>query len=131
MKRKMLVEAVQVVLKTLLETHVYDFAGEIRRQKEGGAIGMELTGVVAQIFMAWWDREFKKKLEEVGIQLKLHERYVDDTNLAGEQTEPGARYENDVLTVTEEARSEDEGIPADERTMKVLQSIANSVHYSI
>ena len=92
---------------------------------------MELTGVVAQIFMVWWDREFKKKLEEAGIQLKLHERYVDDTNLAGEQTEPGARYENDVITVTEEARSEDEGLPADERTMKVLQSIANSVHHSI
>ena len=49
-RRKMLVEAVRVVLKLLLETHTYDFAGEIRRQREGGAIGME-TGVVAQIFM--------------------------------------------------------------------------------
>ena len=47
----MLVEAVRVVLKALLKTHTYDFAGEIRRQKEGGAIGMELTGMVAQIFM--------------------------------------------------------------------------------
>ena len=131
MKRKMLVEAVRIVLKTLLETHTYDFAGEIRKQKEGGAIGMELTGVVAQIFMTWWDKEFKRKLEEVSMQLKLHQRYVDDTNLAGEQTEPGVRYMNGAMAVTEESRDEDEGLPADERTMKVLQSIANSIHPSI
>ena len=47
-RRKMLVEAARVVLHEVLETHTYDFAGEIRRQKEGGAIGMEITGVVAQ-----------------------------------------------------------------------------------
>ena len=131
MKRKMLVEAVRVVLKTLLETHTYNFAGEVRRQREGGAIGMELTGVVAQIFMAWWDKEFKRKLNEVDMRLKLHERYVDDTNLAGRQTEPGTRYNNGMLMVTDEAKNEDEGVPADERTMKVLQTIANSVHQSI
>ena len=52
---------------------------------------MKLTGVVAQIFMVWWDKEFEKKLQDVNKQLKLHERYVDDTNLVGKQTEPGAR----------------------------------------
>ena len=58
-KRKMLVEAIRVVLKDLLKTHVYEFAGEIRRQKKGGPIGMELTGVVAQIFMVWWDKQLE------------------------------------------------------------------------
>ena len=67
MRRKMLVEAVRVVLTQLLETHTYDFAGEMRRQKEGGAIGMEITGVVAQIFMVWWDRQLRQKLDEVNI----------------------------------------------------------------
>ena len=131
MKRKMLVEAVRVVLGRLLETHTYNFAGEIRRQKEGGAIGMELTGVVAQIFMVWWDRQLTTKLQEVNIDVKLHERYVDDTNLVAQQTEVGARYENGTLTVTEQTRMEDEGIPNDERTMKLLQTIANSIHPSI
>ena len=127
MKRKMLVEAVRVVLRTLLETHTYNFAGEIRRQREGGAIGMELTGVVAQIFMTWWDKEFKRKLNEVDMRLKLHERYVDDTNLAGQQTEPGTRYNNGTLMITDETKNEDEGVPADEWTIKVLQTIANFV----
>ena len=72
-KRKMLVEAVRVVLKTLLETHTYNFAGEVRRQREGGAMGMELIGVVAQIFMAWWDKEFKRNPNELDMRLKLHE----------------------------------------------------------
>jgi hypothetical protein len=89
MKRKLFVEAIRVVLKTLLETHTYNFAGEIRRQKEGGAIGMELTGVVAQIFMVWWDRQLTEKLREINIALKLHERYVDDTNILTKQVELG------------------------------------------
>ena len=131
MKRKLLVEAVRVVLKVLLETHTYDFAGEIRRQKEGGAIGMEITGVVAQIFMVWWDKQLINKLAEVNIHLDLHERYVDDTNVATEQTPVGARYVGRRITITEDTMIEDEGIPDDERTMKLLQAIANTIHPSI
>ena len=131
MRRKMLVEAVRIVLRSLLETHTYDFAGEIRRQKEGGAIGMELTGVVAQIFMVWWDRQLTTKLEEVDICLKLHERYVDDTNLATRETPVGGRYEGGRITVTAQSIGEDDNIPSDERTMKLIQAIANSIHPSI
>ena len=130
-RRRMLVEAVRVVLKALLETHTYDFAGEIRRQKEGGAIGMELTGVVAQIFMVWWDKQLVEKLQEVNVDLRLHERYVDDTNVAMEQTQVGARYEGGRMVVTEETIREDEGIPDDKRTMTLLQSVANTIHPSI
>ena len=35
------------------------------------------------------------------------------------------------IVITKETRREDEGIPADERTMKLLQEIANSIHPSI
>ena len=130
-KRKMVIEAIRAVLKMLMETHTYEFANEIRRQCKGGAIGMELTGVLAQIFMVWWDKEFKKKLQDINIQLRLHERYVDDTNLVSEQTEVGARYNGQQLVITEETKIEDETIPDDERTMKLLQTIANTIHNSI
>ena len=125
------VEAVCVVLTQLLETNTYDFAGEIRRQKEGGAIGMEITGVVAQIFMVWWDRQLRQKLDEVNIQLNLHERYVDDTNVVTKQTPIGARYDGEQIVITEATVNEDDGIPHDERTMKLIQSIANTIHPSI
>ena len=130
-KRKMLVEAIRVVLKTLLETHTYEFANEIRRQRKGGAIGMELTGVVAQIFMVWWDGQLNGKLRELNIRLKLHERYIDDTNIINKQTPVGARFNGGHIVTTEESVAEDEGVPNDERTMKLLQSIANSIHPSI
>ena len=127
----MFVEAMRVVLKALLETHVYEFAGEMRRQTKGGPIGMELTGVIAQIFMVWWDRQFVHKLEQINIRLKLHERYTDDSNVVAKQTEKGARYDGTQIVITEETRNQDEGIPDDERTMKFLQSVANSIHPSI
>ena len=130
-KRKMFVEAMRIVLKVLMETHVYEFVEEIRRQRKGGAIGMELTGVVAQIFMVWWDRELRRRLEEVNIRLKMHERYVDDSNVLTKETEVGARYDGTKLIITEESIQEDQGIPEDERTMKLIQSIANDIHPSI
>ena len=92
---------------------------------------MELTGVVAQIFMVWWDKQFRNRLQEVNKSLNLHKRYVDDTNLVTEETPTGARYDGERIIVTEETKREDEGIPADERTMKLLQEIANSIHPSI
>ena len=69
----MFVEAIRIVLKVLLEKHTYNFADEIKRQRKGGAIGMELTGVIAQIFMVWWDREFANKMRDLHLQLlRLH-----------------------------------------------------------
>ena len=130
-KRKMLVEAIRVVLKALLETHTYEFAGTTRRQTRGGAIGMELTGVVAQIFMVWWDRQYRGRLQDVNIQLKLHERYIDDTNMMVKKSEIGARYEDGHIVITEDSINEDEGVPDDKRTMELLQAIANSIHPSI
>jgi hypothetical protein len=130
-RRKMIVEAMRVVLKTLMETHTYNFANVTRRQTRGGAIGMELTGIIAQIFMVWWDREFTKKLQDLNIELKIHERYVDDTNLVTRQTDVGVRFDGQQLVTTEETRIEDEGVPQDERTMKLLQTVANSIHPSI
>ena len=47
------------------------------------------------------------------------------------QTEPGWRYDGEHINATEESIEEDNGLEADERTMKLLQSIANSIHPSI
>ena len=52
-------------------------------------------------------------------------------NLVTTQTEVGARYNGQQLITTEQTKIEDEGIPHDERTMKLLQTVANSIHPSI
>ena len=45
--------------------------------------------------------------------------------------EKGTRYDGEKLVVSEETFHEDEGIPADKRTMLLLQQIASYIHPSI
>ena len=127
----MLTEAMRTVLTVLLTTHAYEFAGTIRKQTSGGPIGMEITGVVAQVFMVWWDRRLRERLEGIGIHLPLHERYVDDTNLTMKRTEVGARYNGERLVFTGESRIEDEGMQDDKRTMLLIQAVTTHIHPSI
>ena len=92
---------------------------------------MEITGVVAQVFMVWWDRRLRERLEGIDVQLPLHKRYVDDTNLGTRRTEVGARYDGERLVITEETRIEDEGMQDDERTMLLIQSVSSYIHPSV
>ena len=130
-KRKLITEALRIVLLTLLKTHTYDFAGILKRQKEGGPIGLQLTGVVAQVFMVWWDRELKRRLDEIDFRMKMHQRYVDDTNVAAKETAIGARYDGERLIANETTIAEDESEPPDKRTMQILQAVASYIHPSI
>ena len=130
-KRKLVTEALRIVLLVLLQTHTYEFAGNLKLQKKGGPIGMELTGVVAQVFMVWWDRQLKQRLHNIGFEMKMHQRYVDDTNVVVKETPVGARYNGEELVVNDSTIAEDEGIPPDKRTMRILQEVASYIHPSI
>ena len=130
-KKKLLTEALRIVLLTLLRTHIYEFAGSLKLQKEGGPIGMEITGVVAQVFMVWWDRQLKQRLNQINLQVKMHQRYVDDTNIIAKQTPVGAGYDGEQMTINEATIAEDETIPPDKRTMRLIQTVASYIHPSI
>ena len=52
----MFTEAMKIALLFIMQNHLYTFDNEIKLQSEGGPIGLELTGVLAQLFMVWWDR---------------------------------------------------------------------------
>ena len=47
------------------------------------------------------------------------------------ETQIGARYDGERLIVTEETIQEDEGVPADKRSMTLLQEIGSHIHPSI
>ena len=64
-----------------MKNHIYQFDNKIHKQEEGGAIGVELTGELAQIFMIWWTKQFQDKTTEEKVQIHLYKRYVDDINL--------------------------------------------------
>ena len=42
--------------------HFYTIGGDIRRQEEGGAIGSDLTGELARVYMLQWDQKFLVKV---------------------------------------------------------------------
>ena len=83
------------------------------------------------MFMVWWDKQFRSRLQGIDVQLRLHERYIDDTNVVATKTAIGARYDGERITISDESITEDEEVPEDERTMKLIQSVAAHIHPSI
>ena len=50
-KKRLLTIALQIALTLVMKNHVYVFNNELRKQRTGGAIGLELTGLLARIYM--------------------------------------------------------------------------------
>ena len=96
-----------------------------------GPIGLKLTGVLAQIFMIWWDKEFAARLDEMSIVVTMNKRYLDDINLAVQATPPGMRYKNGQTYVDESSITEAGRVSSDERTMALIKQVGNDIHPSI
>jgi hypothetical protein len=62
-KRNMLAKSVEIMIIATLENHIYIFGNEIRRQTEGGPIGLALTGEIADCYMINWDERFLEILK--------------------------------------------------------------------
>ena len=110
--RKMVALAVSISIRETLTQHVYQFNNKMYQQSVGGAIGVGLSGEVANLFMVWWDRELRHRLVESDIDPSLYSRYVDDIF-------------NALEGVNTEEPDKDRG------TMERVQIIANSIHPSI
>ena len=52
-RKKMLATALRIVIKFIMSNHVYSFNNKPLKQSSGGAIGLELTGDLAAIYMVW------------------------------------------------------------------------------
>ena len=87
------------------------------RQREGGSIGLDLTGVVADIYMGHWDSILISKLEEHNIGVKMYKRYKDDIDLI---------LENNNDDNVQEERKEFEGA-----IISYIKCLADSIHESI
>ena len=131
LRRIMLREALRVVLTVIMKNHVFTFNNEIRKQNKGDPIGLQLTGVLAQIFMIWWDKEFSARLDEMAIVVKINKRYVDDINMAIQATPVGTRHKDGKPHVDEISVAEDEGICDEERTITLIKQIGNDIPPSI
>ncbi len=130
-KRVMLRKALRAALTVIMKHHVYTFDSEIRKQKRGGPIGVKLTGVLAQIFMLWWDEELTSRLNAFKIHQKMSERYVDDINIAAQPTRPGLKFRDGQVVMDDTQVEEDRKVAPDERTMELIKEIGDDIHPSI
>jgi len=74
-----------VMIKRTMELHDFQLDGTIYRQSKGGAIGMDLTGVVSDIYMCKWDQGILEGMERAGMNTVMYKRYKDDVNVILEE----------------------------------------------
>ena len=94
-----------------LSLHDYTFNGKIFRQEKGGAIGLDLVGVVSSIYMDEWDNRLIEILQKENIEPKVYKRYVDDINL--------------ILRIINNTSSEEKSV------MEYVQKQANQIDKNI
>ena len=128
-KRKMLALAISYGVHTTISCHTYKVGDSIYHQQAGGSIGLELTGAVSRPFMLRWDKLYKDKVEKAGIDIRLYERYVDDSNQVVTVPAPGSVYDavSEKVVIDANQVEADNDISDDVRTAKVMTDIANTV----
>ena len=119
-QKKMISIALRIAIKFIMKNHVYSINGVLKKQKKGGPIGLELTGDIAQVYMAWWDKQMIEKLRENDIILLIYKRYVDDIN-----------FIINTLKQIQEGRNKEEKEREDQRIMDKIREIGNTIHKSI
>jgi hypothetical protein len=125
--RRMTALAVKIAIKEVMRNNVYVFNKKTRRQKEGGPIGVELTGGVSRVVMGRWDRLFKMMMKEAKMIMWMFQRYVDDMNQVV-MTERNKKMVNGKIVMKNEEEVENEKeVPDDEVTMKLVREIADEV----
>ena len=117
-KKRLMTEALRIAIKFVMKNHTYTFKNKIYKQEEGGAIGVELTGDLAKVFMVWWSRQLQQKKTDEYITTYLYKCYVDDINML-----VSIPSEVDTMNINVDERAK-EGV-------KVIKRIGNSVHESI
>ena len=75
-----------------MNNHVYTFGGSLHIQEGKGSIGDRATGIIAQIVMIWWDRQFKRLLKELKVNYDIIKRFIDDVNGVFDVIKAGTEY---------------------------------------
>ena len=68
------------------------FDGQAYLQSEGGAIGLQLTGVVARIIMDRWSGTMRRRMMINHLECFLMTKYVDDMYIFPQGFKKGMRY---------------------------------------
>ena len=123
----MIALAVSHGVKACMKNHLYKVGDQIYLQKDGGPIGLELTGAASRAFMWRWDQMYLKKARKAGVEIVKYERYVDDSNQIAVVPQEGAKYDTDSKKIRIEQEIKETEEEDDERLARVLLDVANDV----
>ena len=115
------------MLTTCMDNHVYQFGSQMRVQKQGGPIGLKLTGEIADCLMIDWDKKLLAKLKSFKIIPEVYTRFKDDIELVLESLEKGSNLFDGEIVVDENQKIVDEKRTDNKITMDIVQKIANSI----
>ena len=70
--KKMLAQVLAIGVKEIMNNHIYEFNGEMRVKVDEGSMGIELTGILADIKMINWNKKFNEKLKSASIKKSIN-----------------------------------------------------------
>ena len=128
-KKLLLATVVEVGVRTVFETHLYQFAGSTYHQQAGGPIGLRATGAIAGIVMGQWDISLMKLLADNEMTVQEAARYVDDVRVVMHAINLGWRWEAGKMIYQDEWKKEEEeeGLSETAKTASVMKTIMNSI----
>ena len=129
----MMALALEEGILAVFKQHYYSFDnGEVRVQKDGGPIGLKISGAVGKVVMMAWVRDYQTKMREACAALPdseqyLHQLYVDDNNAVMEELPLGTRLVEGKFQVMEELVEDDRLVEGDKRTAELAKELANTI----
>jgi hypothetical protein len=127
-ERTLFGKALETMLVTCLNNHVYQFDNKMRVQDKGGPIGLKLTGEIFDCIMIDWDKKLLKELEKFKLNPEIYTRFKDDIEVAIEALDKGSQLSNGIIEIDDKKKEEDMDKTDTKVTMEVVQKIANSIN---
>ena len=118
-------------LDIAMKNHYYTVGGNIYRQKDGSAMGVDASVEGCDLYMLAWDRLFLRKLLDLGWTLMLYKRYVDDIGAASMMLNPGWHYDAVKDKMVFSGTHQNHNIPGDQRTFLEMVAIGNTLDPNI
>ena len=92
-KNRVVAKVIELGIRTTFRNHLYQWGGQTHVQREGGPIGLKLTGVVAKMRMIRWMKKFNSLTQVNNIRTYLNIIFVDDHSWAGRALRRGVRWD--------------------------------------
>ena len=127
-EKKMFGKALELMLTTCMDNHLYQFDNEVRLQSKGGPIGLRLTGEIADCMMIDWDKTLLAELEKVGVTPGVYTRFKDDIQIVNEALEKGSQINGGKIEIDDDKKEIDKDKSDAKVTIGVIQKLANDIN---